>query len=79
MSENEFYKDLKENGTRMDAVRAIAKHSLKQTLNEIRISKAKLSRRSCIAASTVAKVTRGDAVRLDSAKTIATALKRELE
>ena len=76
---NEFYKDLKDNGVRMDTVRAIAKRSLNQALNELGISKAELSRRSGVAASTITKVTRGDSVRVDSAKAIAIALEGELE
>ena len=76
---NDFYKDLKENGTRMDTIRAIAKRSLKQALTELGISKAELSRRSGVAASTITKVTSGDEVRLESAKAIAVALESELE
>jgi len=76
---NEFYKDLKDNGVRMDTVRATAKRALKQALNEFGISKAELSRRSGVSASTITKVTRGDAVRIDSAKAIAVALEGELD
>lgn len=70
---NDFYKDLGGEGIREDTKRAVAKKGLNRTLRLSKMSKAELSRRAHVAASTITAVTRGDPVRLSTAEAVAAA------
>ena len=70
---NELYKELGGDGVRLDTKRAIAKPSLNRTLRHARISKAELSRRAHVSASTISTVTHGRPVMPETAEAIAQA------
>jgi integrase len=71
---NDFYKDMTENAIREDSCRAIAKRNLMTQFKRAAISKAELSRRAGVAASTITAATTGKPLRLASADAIAEAL-----
>lgn len=78
---NDFYKDMTENAVREDRCRAVAKRNLATQLKRAGISKAELSRRAGVAASTITAATAGKPLRLASADAISGALgysRREL-
>lgn len=78
---NDFYKDMTENAVREDSCRAVAKRNLTTHLKRAGISKAELSRRAGVAASTITAATAGKPLRLASADAISEALgysRREL-
>lgn len=78
---NDFYKDMTENAVREDRCRAVAKRNLTTQLKRAGISKAELSRRAGVAASTITAATAGKPLRLASADAISGALgysRREL-
>ena len=71
---NDFYKDMTENAIREDSCRAIAKRNLMTQFKRAGISKAELSRRAGVAASTITAATAGKPLRLASADAISEAL-----
>lgn len=78
---NDFYRDMTENAIREDSCRAVAKRNLTTQLKRAGISKAELSRRAGVAASTITAATAGRPLRLSSADAISEALgfsRREL-
>ena len=75
---NDFYKQLSENGSRRNTDRAVAKSSLSKKLRHDKISKAEVSRRAHISASTVTAATRGEPIMISSARKIAEALKTKM-
>lgn len=75
---NDFYEDLTKRSKRQNCTRAVAKEALLQKIAELKLSKATLSRRAHIAASTITVVTRGDPVQLSTAQAISQALECEL-
>ncbi len=76
---NAFYSDLKENGYRLDADRAIAKRTLKITMSEMELPKTHLAQTAGISASTVITALRGNPIKVDVATKIATALEMEFD
>lgn len=76
---NAFYADLRENGFRKDADRAIAKRTLKITMGEMELPKTQLARMAGIAASTVVNAVKGIPVRVEVATKIAAALEMEFD
>ena len=71
---NDFYKDMTENAIREDSCRAVAKRNLMTQFKRAGISKAELSRRAGVAASTITAATAGKPLRLASADAISEAL-----
>ncbi len=76
---NAFYADMKENGCRLDADRAIAKRTLKTTMGEMELPKTHLAKMAGISASTVLTALRGNPIRVDVANKIAAALEMEFD
>lgn len=71
---NDFYRDMTENAIREDSCRAVAKRNLMTQFKRAGISKAELSRRAGVAASTITAATAGKPLRLASADAISEAL-----
>lgn len=71
---NDFYRDMTENAIREDSCRAIAKRNFITQFKRAGISKAELSRRAGVVASTITAATAGKPLRLASANAISEAL-----
>ena len=71
---NDFYRDMTENAIWEDSCRAVAKRNLMTQFKRAGISKAELSRRAGVAASTITAATAGKPLRLASADAISEAL-----
>ena len=71
---NDFYRDMTENAIQEDSCRAVAKRNLMTQFKRAGISKAELSRRAGVAASTITAATAGKPLRLASADAISEAL-----
>lgn len=76
---NAFYTDLKENGYKLDADRAVAKRSLKIIMSEMALPKTTLAKMAGVSASTITNATRGDPIRVDIATKIAKALDEDFD